>query len=91
MGKTTDTLRSLASQLAILEGKKSQARVSDIREVLKLLCVLDAKFVYDNQKTPYDLREWSPLELIENRSGHLLKLVKDKDAKAKKSTKKDRR
>jgi hypothetical protein len=31
------TTRSLASKLAKLEGKKSQARIGDIRELLRLL------------------------------------------------------
>lgn len=32
------TSRSLASRIAKLEGKRSQARIGDVREILKLLC-----------------------------------------------------
>lgn len=36
------TVVKLASQLAKMEGKKSQARIGDIREILKLLAALEA-------------------------------------------------
>lgn len=35
------TLQKLASAIAKREGKKSQARIGDIREILKLICVMD--------------------------------------------------
>lgn len=37
------TLRKLASEVAKIEGKKSQARVGDIREILNIICQLEAK------------------------------------------------
>lgn len=37
------TLRKLASEVAKIEGKKSQARVGDIREILNIICQLEAE------------------------------------------------
>jgi hypothetical protein len=37
------TLTKLASMIAKREGKKSQARIGDIREILKILFTLDAE------------------------------------------------
>lgn len=37
------TLNKLASLIAKREGKKSQARIGDIREILKILFTLDAE------------------------------------------------
>lgn len=37
------TLQKLASAIAKREGKKSQARIGDIREILKIICTLDAE------------------------------------------------
>lgn len=39
------TIRKLASLLALKEGKKKQARVGDVRELLKLLCEMEADAV----------------------------------------------
>jgi hypothetical protein len=38
------TRNKVASQIAKLEGRKSQASIGDIREVLKLLCALEASY-----------------------------------------------
>lgn len=38
------TRATLAKQLALLEGGKSQARIADIRQILKLLCELEASW-----------------------------------------------
>jgi predicted transcriptional regulator len=38
------TRATLAKQIAILEGGKSQARIADIRQILKLLCELEASY-----------------------------------------------
>ena len=39
------TLRKLASDIAKKEGKKSQARIGDIREILRILCEFEAEFL----------------------------------------------
>lgn len=41
------TLNKLASAIAKIEGKKSQARIGDIREILKIICTLDAEAAVD--------------------------------------------
>ena len=38
------TRNKIASLLAKLEGKKSQVKIGDIREVIKLLCALEASY-----------------------------------------------
>jgi hypothetical protein len=43
------TRATLAKQLAILEGGKSQTRIADIREILKLLCELEASHRVNNE------------------------------------------
>lgn len=43
------TLNQLASKIAKIEGKKSQARIGDIREILKIyfdLFLLDEEVIY---------------------------------------------
>ncbi len=42
------TLAKLASEIAKREGKKSQARIGDIREILKVLAQLDAEYEIEN-------------------------------------------
>jgi hypothetical protein len=39
------TLNKLASLIAKREGKRSQARIGDIREILKIISVLEAEYV----------------------------------------------
>lgn len=43
------TRATLAKQLAILEGGKSQARIADIRQILKILCELEASYRVNNE------------------------------------------
>ena len=38
------TRARLAKEVALLEGGASEARIGDIRQILKLLCVLDAAY-----------------------------------------------
>ena len=52
------TFQKIASLIAKKEGKKSQARIGDIREILKILVELDV----DN-----DSRD-SPLEFLQTRA-----------------------
>jgi hypothetical protein len=40
------TLKDLASMIAKKEGKKSQARIGDIREILKLLVQIEEEYLY---------------------------------------------
>ncbi len=50
------TIKTLASQIAKREGKKSQARIGDIREILKIIATLEAEnYIYDkeNGNTPH--------------------------------------
>jgi hypothetical protein len=91
MGKTTDTLRDLASQIAKLEGKKSQARIGEVREILKLVCVLDCKHWLDNSTIPAVLLKDGPIDLLMSRSMFLLAKQREKNAKAKKKSKKTSR
>lgn len=39
------TLQKLSSMVAKREGKKSQARVGDIREILKIICMIEAEMM----------------------------------------------
>lgn len=45
------TLRTLASKIAKLEGKKSQARIGDIREILKIIINMEAEYYMKNHKS----------------------------------------
>ena len=63
------TLNALASKLAKLEGKKSQARIGDIRELIKLLVQMDAEGDGDSE---------SPLFALIQASATLAKKLKDK-------------
>ena len=45
------TLQKLASEIAKREGKKSQARIGDIREILRLICVIDAEQCFHDPET----------------------------------------
>lgn len=43
------TIQQLASAIAKREGKKSQARIGDIREILKIVCELDADAIEEDR------------------------------------------
>lgn len=43
------TIQKLASDIAKREGKKSEARIGDIREILKIICTLDAESLLANK------------------------------------------
>lgn len=45
-GNCSMTLRKLASLIAFREGKKHEATISDIREILKILCTIEAEQSY---------------------------------------------
>jgi len=54
------TIQTLASKIAKHEGKKSQAKIGDIREILKLIAQFEAEHVMDNpgiQDGPIDVLE----------------------------------
>lgn len=56
------TIRTLASMIAKLEGKKSQARIGDIREILKLIAVLEATHRVQYYKSgDFDYQRLSPV------------------------------
>jgi len=42
------TLQELASLIAFREGKRSQVAIGDIREILKIICVLAAEDMEQN-------------------------------------------
>jgi hypothetical protein len=44
------TLQKLASLIAKKEGKKSQARIGDIREVLRVLCDIECDFILQDSE-----------------------------------------
>lgn len=43
------TLNKLASMIAKREGKKHQASIGDIREILRIICALDAEDTIKNK------------------------------------------
>lgn len=52
------TIVQLASKIAKLEGKKSQARIGDIREILTILADINAQEVYEeNHRDSFRLLE----------------------------------
>jgi hypothetical protein len=50
--KSVRSMASLASLVAKREGKKSQARIGDIREILKILAEIDAEIIASGQPGP---------------------------------------
>lgn len=69
------TLQKLASEIAKREGKKSQARIGDIREMLKTMAQLEAEIYMLNPG------EIGPLGSVRAQAE---KLIKKLQAKAKK-------
>lgn len=45
-------LTKLASEIAKIEGGKSQARIGDIRQILKIICTMHAKAIRQHKKRP---------------------------------------
>lgn len=72
------TLQKLASEIAKREGKKSQARIGDIREILKLLAVIEAEMYMLNPG------EMGPLGSVRTQAEKLIKKLQTKAKKAKK-------
>lgn len=48
------TRRKIAAELCKLEGGKSQARMGDLQQVLKLLVQMDAEYVLKGMPSPLD-------------------------------------
>lgn len=69
------TIQKVASEIAKREGKKSQARIGDIREMLKALCVMEAEAAVANSE--------SPLGAIDDQVDKILAKLKKKLAKSK--------
>lgn len=65
------TFQKLASLIAKREGKKSQARIGDIREILKILVEVDVEMRLDIER---DIDERSPLNSLRARADE--KIVK---------------
>lgn len=63
------TLRKLASELAKREGKKSEARIGDIREILKLIVEIEAEVLVNEESSAL-------ANAIEKRRDKLLKAKK---------------
>lgn len=67
------TLQKLASAIAKREGKNSQWRLGDIREILKLICTLEAEMLVAGVDV-YDC----PLVALDTRVAAMLGKVKRK-------------
>lgn len=70
------TLNKLASMIAKREGKKSQARIGDIREILKLIVEIQAELLDSDE--PFE--SWPSMAISEQ----ALKRTKRKKKAAKK-------
>ena len=79
------TLNELASLIAKTEGKKSQAKIGDIREILKILVEIEMMAVsLDNLETkPSVVIHWAALARLTR-----LRILEMKRTKRKKFTKK---
>ena len=53
------TLNQLASKIARFEGKRHQASIGDIREILKILCGIQASYVVKKWKDSEDVQDIS--------------------------------
>lgn len=73
------TIQYLSKQIALIEGKKSQARIGDIREILKILTDINAQacvsMTMDSKLTP--------LELLQEISNKKLEKLRNKTANKK--------
>lgn len=81
------TLQKLASDIAKLEGKKSQARIGDIREILKLLSILEGAervkklFASGYREALYEMAYDGPMHAIERRTADLAEIMFAKEEK----------
>ncbi len=62
------TFQKLASAIAKREGKKSQVRIGDIREILKILVELDVEYCLKRDGYFFD----GPLHYLDKRSTALM-------------------
>jgi hypothetical protein len=53
------SLNKLASIIAKIEGKKSQARIGDIREILRILVDIEREFSLSDKAPSYLFEVWS--------------------------------
>lgn len=72
------TIQKLANQLAKIEGKKHEASVGDIREILRALCALEAAHRVNNDKRLTNAEPFDALELDVQKK---MKLVRPQAAK----------
>ncbi len=80
LGENKMTLQQLASAIAKREGKKSQSRIGDIREILKILIELDAQDLFESDgKDQSD----GPLEVLMDYSDKRYLQLEKKKAKKK--------
>lgn len=71
------TINNLASAIAKKEGKKSQARIGDIREMLKIIILMEMEAISGAELE-------SPTTKIRSRAHELLEKKKAKEKKKKK-------
>lgn len=69
------TIQKLASEIAKREGKKSQARIGDIREIIKTLCTLEAEMITSGSDAV------GPLDVIAEQSSKVAEKLYRKQAK----------
>lgn len=73
------TIQYLSKQIALIEGKKSQARIGDIREILKILTDINAQACVSMTMDS----ELTPLELLQEISNKKLEKLRNKTANKK--------
>lgn len=73
------TIQYLSKQIALIEGKKSQARIGDIREILKILTDINAQACVSMDMDS----ELTPLELLQEISNKKLEKLRNKTANKK--------
>jgi len=75
------TIQKLASELAKREGKKSQTRVGDIRELLKLVCTIEAELMVSGNAAP------GPVEVLTEHVNKIAEKLYRKSSTKKRSAK----
>ena len=76
------TIAKLASVLAKKEGKRSQARIGDIRELLKILVTMEV--AYWTQPDNAADNDLSPVIIIQHTAGKKIEKFNERRAKARK-------